>query len=251
MSRPLRMGVFLVGAVGLAVAMAWAGNGLPPVGHYRGPYGDVINRLVVPQLHTPQAVTAVVFDFRGFDTLGEEFILFASAVGVALLLRVGREEVEEEPSARVEARLLPSPPDAVGLFGLAAVGITVVVGLSMVAHGHLTPGGGFQGGVVLASAALIVFVAGRYLAFHRLNPVPLIDAVEGTAIGGFPAVGFIGLVAAGSFLTNVLPLGRTGELLSGGSLPVLNATVGVAVAAAFVLILSEFLEQTLAIHRRR
>jgi multicomponent Na+:H+ antiporter subunit B len=246
----MRIGMFVVGAVGLALLLAWGVEGLPPVGRYQGPYGDVINRSVVPERHTTEAVTAVVFDYRGFDTLGEEFILFASAVGVTLLLRVARGEVEEEPTARAEARAMPPPTDAVRLAGLGAVGVTVLVGLSLVGHGHLTPGGGFQGGVVLASAALVVFLAGRYLAFHRLSPIPLIDAVEGVSIGGFPVVGLIGLAAGGAFLANVLPLGRTGTLLSAGFLPVLNVTVGVAVAAAFVLILSEFLEQTLAIHRR-
>jgi len=58
------------------------------------------------------------------------------------------------------------------------------------------------------------------------------------------------MISGSAFLANVLPLGRVGDLFSAGTLPVLNLSIGIAVAAGFVLILSEFLEQTLAIHRR-
>ena len=77
-------------------------QGLPGFGHYPGPYGYVLNGVGVAQRHATNLVTAVNFDYRAFDTLGEEFILFASVAGVALLLRRLRGESEESRARGIE-----------------------------------------------------------------------------------------------------------------------------------------------------
>jgi multicomponent Na+:H+ antiporter subunit B len=251
LSGRLRRGLFLLSGAGVAALLVWGLSGLPAFGNYRGPYGDVLNRVVVRERHITEVVTAVVFDYRGLDTMGEEFILFASAVGVALILRAGRTETEAEPSARAEARMLPAPTEAVRVLGLGLIGPTVVLGLYVVAHGHLTPGGGFQGGAILATASLMVFLSGRFVAFRRVNPLILMDASEGAGAFAFPLIGLLGLLSGPAFLANVLPLGTAGELLSGGTIPVLNLAVALEVSAAFLLIVSEFLEQTLLVRSGR
>jgi multicomponent Na+:H+ antiporter subunit B len=249
-SRSVRLVMFLGSAIGLASLLVWAFGALPSFGNYVGPYGDVLNRVAVRERHITEVVTAVVFDYRGLDTMGEEFILFASAAAVALLLRAGRREVEEEPSAGDEGRLLPQTTEAVRLFGVGSIGPTVVLGLAIVVHGHVTPGGGFQGGAILATASMMVFLGGRFGAFHRVNPVLLLDAAEGAGAFAFPMLGVAGLLAGPAFLANVLPLGTAGELLSAGTIPLLNLAVGLEVSAAFLLIVSEFLEQSLMVRER-
>jgi multicomponent Na+:H+ antiporter subunit B len=241
--------VFLGGAVGLAVLLGWGMADLPPFGVYRGPYGDVINRSVVPERHTTEAVGAVVLDYRGFDTLGEEFILLTSVAGVALLLRTARDEEEVRAPRDEPAGTVPET-DAVAAVGLAMIGAIVLTGLSIVAHGHITPGGGFQGGAVLAAGAILTFLVGRYVLFRRVTPPDLVDAAEGMGASGFVLIGFLGMVSGAAFLANTLPLGRAGTLLSSGTLPLLNVTVGLEVAAGFVLIVSEFLEEAMAIRRK-
>jgi multicomponent Na+:H+ antiporter subunit B len=243
--------MFLVGAIGLAALLAWGFAGLPDFGVYRGPYGDILNRVVTEERHVSEVVTAVVFDYRAFDTLGEEFILFASVVGVALLLRAEREEEEHEPHREARARGESPTTDAIRVAGLGMIGPTVLVGLAIAAHGHVTPGGGFQGGVILATASVLVFLSGEYLAFRRVNPITLFDVAEGSGAGGFVAVGLLGLLTGAAYLANVLPLGTAGDLASGGTIPLANMAVALAVAAGFVLILSEFLEQTLALRGKR
>jgi multicomponent Na+:H+ antiporter subunit B len=245
-----RLGLLAAGLGGLAALLLWGLGGLEDFGDYPGPYGDVVNRVVVEERHATEAVTAVVFDYRGLDTLGEEFILFAAALGVALLLRATREEEEEQPTEIAEARIVPPATEPVRLTARSLIGPTVVLGLYVVAHGHITPGGGFQGGAALATASALVFVGGTFMAFRRVNPVTVIDLAEGAGAGGYAAVGLLGVVTGAGYLANVLPLGTTGDLLSAGTIPVLNLLVGLAVSAAFVLILSEFVEQTLAIHKK-
>src|SRR5205823_5827220 len=99
MSRRLRMVVFGVGALGFAALLVWGLAGLPSFGDFKGRYGQLLARITVPERKATEAVGVTTFDFRGFDTLGEEFILFTAAVGVLVLLRVQRasEEVAAEP----------------------------------------------------------------------------------------------------------------------------------------------------------
>jgi multicomponent Na+:H+ antiporter subunit B len=59
------------------------------------------------------------------------------------------------------------------------------------------------------------------------------------------------LVGAGSFLQNFLPLGTIGDVFSSGTIQLLSVAVGLEVAGGFVLLLSEFLDQTIVLRRRR
>ena len=247
MSARGRTALFLAGAAGLAVFLVWGYAGLPDFGHYLGPYGDVLNAVAVPERHITDVVTAVNFDYRGFDTLGEEFILFAAVVGVAILLRAQRDEEEREPLEFAFGRSAPRTSDAVRGLAIGLVGPTVVTGVYIVVHGHLTPGGGFQGGVVLATALLLVYLAGEYSFLRRAAPISLIEVSEAIGAGAFALIGFAGLIGGVAYLENVLPLGDIGALNSAGTVPLINLSVGLEVAAGFVLILVEFLEQTLMV----
>src|SRR5204862_5349824 len=81
MSRRFRLGLFAISAAGLTGLLLWGVAGLPDFGHYRGPYGYVLNAVAPNERHVSNVVAATVFDYRGFDTLGEEFILFSAAMG--------------------------------------------------------------------------------------------------------------------------------------------------------------------------
>ena len=87
------------------------------------------------------------------------------------------------------------------------VGATVVLGLYVVAHGYITPGGGFQGGVVLAAGAVLVYLAGEYRAFRRVTPEPMLDLAEGTGAGTYVAVGILALLL-GALVPDELPAAR-------------------------------------------
>jgi multicomponent Na+:H+ antiporter subunit B len=234
-SRSARTGLFAASAAGLAALLLWAVAGLPDFGHYRGPYGKVLNSVAVGERHATNVVAAVTFDYRGIDTMGEEFILFASVMGAALLLRHSRRERRQLPE-RMQS-------DAVRLAGIGFAAALLVLGLYVVAHGPLTPGGGFQGGVVLASAFALVFLAGDYHAYRALTPKAAIDLVEGMGAGGYAVIGIVSLLLGSAFLHNFGPLGTTGKLASGGSIPFLNVAAALEVSAAFVLLFTEFLDE--------
>src|SRR5690242_1583160 len=148
-TETIRRSAFFVSSAVLGSLLIFAVRGLPPIGHYRGPYGDVINASTIPERHCTDAVTAVNFDYRGFDTLGEEFILFASVVGVGLLLRRHPDESRKGHADKTLRRHVPKASDAIHVLALFLIGPTLIYGIYLVMHGQLTPGGGFQGGVVL------------------------------------------------------------------------------------------------------
>jgi multicomponent Na+:H+ antiporter subunit B len=230
----------LVALGALAAVLVVAVADLEPFGHYPGPYGDVLAKVVPGERHTGQLVAATVFDYRGFDTLGEEMILFAAACGCATLLRVRRRERDErEPPER------PVPSFAARALGAALVGPIVVFGAYVIANGHITPGGGFSGGVIVAGALLLAYAAGQTVRLRRVGSTALLEGAEALGAAGFLCLALGGLIAVGALVQNFLPLGTTGMLLSAGTIPVGNVAVGVEVAGAVALILSEFLEQAL------
>jgi multicomponent Na+:H+ antiporter subunit B len=225
----------------LGAVLVVAVTGLEPFGHYPGPYGDVLAKVVPGERHTGQLVAATVFDYRGFDTLGEEMILFAAVCGCAALLRVLRSEREEDEQAPAR----PVPSFAARALSAALVGPVMVLGAYVVAHGHLTPGGGFSGGVVVAGALLLAYAGGLGLRLRRVGSITMLEGAEALGAAGFLALALAGLIAAGALLKNFLALGTSGMLLSAGTIPVGNVAVGLEVAGAVALVFSEFLEQAL------
>lgn len=171
-------------------------------------------------------VTSVVLAYRGFDTLGELAILFAAATAAGLVLG------HAAPKAASESGfILRSGSDL--LFPLL-----LTVGFYIVLHGHLTPGGGFQGGVVLAAAFFASFLA-------RPDKQPshgILSLIEGLAGAAFIGIGLSALLNGGAFLQPLMDKGMLGSLMSAGSLPLLYLAVGLKVGAELSGLLAQLAE---------
>jgi len=240
MSRRVRLVVFLVGAGAVAALFAVAFLAMPPFGRTQHLYRDLAVPAAVQHV-TANVVSSVNFDQRGVDTFGEETILIASVAGAAALLRPAKEETERRPPDT--GRTL----EATRLVGYLMLPVTLIIGVDVVLHGHLTPGGGFQGGVVLATGLHLLYVAGSYPALDRLRPLEVFNILDGLGAAAFAAIGIAGLAFAGSFLTNIMGFGSFGQLLSAGTVPVLNVAVGLEVYAGIVAILAKFLRQDITV----
>src|SRR5437763_7217805 len=236
MSRRVRLLLLAPALLGLGALFAGAIAGRPAFGDYRGPYGFVLNRLVVLLRHTTNVVMGTNFDVRGIDTMGEEFILYASVVGVTLLLR------DETRSQQAERRTRRFRSDAVRLVGVGAVGGGLLIGLWLIAFGYITPGGGFQGGVVAAGAMVVLYLVGSHRDYRSFRNEHILDPLEGIGAGGYVIVGLAALVSSTALLTNLFGLGTVRTLRSGGSIPVLNWASAIAVTFAMLLLFAEFLE---------
>jgi multicomponent Na+:H+ antiporter subunit B len=243
MSRRVRTALFLAAAAVVAGYFTAATTGLPRFGTSDHPYGT---RSVAAALHhhTANVVSSVNFDQRALDTLGEESILFGAVLGALALLRRARDEDRGRPEP---GRVLPSTL----LLGAALLPATVLVGAYIVAHGQLSPGGGFQGGVILATGLHLAYVAADYRVLGRLRPLAVFSALDAVGAGAFTALGFAGLAAGAAYLQNVLPLGTFNQLSSSGLVALVNAAVGVEVASGVIVLLAQFLDQAVEISSPR
>jgi len=246
MPRVARIWLFLVSMGGIAAALPFVVAGLPPFGAHPLPYGDMINHLAPIQRHVTNMVTAVNFDYRGFDTLGEEMMLFAAVTGTAVLLRGSREDSPADRPEPTPGRVIPPRSEAVALAARLFGPVTLVFGLYVVLHAQLTPGGGFQGGAIIASGLLLLFLGEGYPCWRSLMRTGLLDALEGGGAAMYAVAGLAPMAAGAHYLENVLPPGQLRALLSGGLMLILNWAVAIAVAGGFGVLFVDFLKETRA-----
>jgi multicomponent Na+:H+ antiporter subunit B len=176
-------------------------------------------------------VTSVVVTYRGFDTLGEVTILFIAAIALGAVLFTEEKEPTREEAE--EASLIVRTGSKV-LFPFV-----ILFGVYIFLHGHLTPGGGFQGGAVIASAFLLVYLAQPARAGGRKR----LQACESLAGLAFVTVGILGMVYGGGFLANFLPLGTRNALLSAGVIPIIYVAIGLKVGAELAGMVADLMER--------
>lgn len=244
MTRRDRRGIVgAVCAMALALALARATLVLPHYGESRGPHE---RQFAIEAVRTSQALNLdafVNFDYRGFDTLGEEFIFLVAIAGFSLILRERGGEMTVSQRPPIHGRRPRDGEVEIRLATYAYVPLALVYGIYMIVHGQLTPGGGFQGGVVLANGVLAIALGLGFPAFARIVGKRPSEATEAIGTLSYIGVGIGTLVTGGVFLRNALPHGTAGGLLSGGTIPLLNDGVGLAIAGGFTVLFVEFLEE--------
>lgn len=244
MSRLVRSIAFVVMALILVPFIVASVSELPAFGHYPGPYGDIINAIGTSVRHITNMVTGVNYDFRGLDTLGEEFILFASVTGVVMLLRGARGEGRSAAALRIEHSRREGRSEAVMGVGRVFAPVVMLYGIYVVLHAQTTPGGGFQGGVIVFGAVLLAYLGEGYSVWRRMAPSAVLDLVEAFGAGIYVVGGLVPMFFGALYLQNILPLGQAKTITSGGLIPIVNFGVGLAVAAGFLSIALELLEET-------
>lgn len=177
-------------------------------------------------------ITAIVVNYRGLDTLGEVTVLFLASTGLASILYRRKEEEED-----VERLSLPSSR-------LMRTGIRVLfpaivlLGIYVFIHGHLTPGGGFQGGTIVATGFLLMLIT--YKGFNtNHNRMAWIESLAGLS---FVGIGIWGLLSGKTFLENSSEVGILNSLISGGLIPIIYIVVGFKVAVELTGILDILLK---------
>ncbi len=166
-------------------------------------------------------VSAIVVTYRGLDTLGEVSILFVTAAIISFVLKHKPEEEDKN-------RVIKPASEILNTATAFLTPVIIMVGIYIFINGHLTPGGGFQGGAVIASAVLLIFLANP--KFHLNHSIiAFVESISGVA---FVVIGALGLIMAGGFLDNrILGLGEFGTLFSAGALPIIYIFIGLKVGA--------------------
>ena len=114
-------------------------------------------------------------------------------------------------------------------------------GIYIILFGHLTPGGGFAGGVILASSYVLLMLAfGREFAEKNLS-LPFVSKLDCLGAFLFALVAILGFVYGGSFFVNFLYQkylpGEPLHLISAGTIPLSNIFIGLKVAASLFLVI--------------
>lgn len=173
-------------------------------------------------------ITAILFDYRAFDTLGEATVIFTAASVVALIL------------PRHEATMLKTEFTSIVRQSIAFVlPFLWIISIFLVFYGHLSPGGGFSGGVIISAISiLIIFTYGFQYMTERFN-VKKLSLIEDAGALGFLTIGIIGILAGGTFLANSqagIYTGTPGELFSAGLMPLANLAVGIKVGTGLSIV---------------
>lgn len=187
-------------------------------------YGETEN----PESGPANLVTSIVADYRSFDTLGEITVLFVSSLGVALLLGTSKQK-------RLELDFHPNFMLRVG--SKALFGIILMTGIYVTIHGHLTPGGGFPGGAMIASSILLLYLADDSFR-TKVQAFKMLESIAGSL---YVLIGLVGLVFFDSFLINFLDTGIVGDLFSSGIIPIIYVLIGLKVGSEISGIIDNFL----------
>ncbi len=183
------------------------------------------------ELSVANVITAIVVNYRGFDTLGEVSVLFLAATGLGSILYRRRKEGEhDEAISQPSSQLLQAGSKLI----YPAI---LVLGAYVFIHGHLTPGGGFQGGAIIATGLLLMMMS--YKDFKMNHTV--LTWIESVAGITFVSIGIGGLIIGKTFLENFLAVGTLNDLFSGGIIPIIYIAVGFKVAAELAGVLDTLL----------
>lgn len=174
----------------------------------------------IEKVNAANLVSAVVVTYRGFDTLGEVTILFLTASIIGFFLK-------KQLSGSKEREVRKSS-DILITASKILVPVMVLFGVYVIINGHLTPGGGFQGGAIIASAMVLALLANPNMKFnHTLFTV--LESISGVS---FVLIGIAGIAFAGGFLDNrIIPGGQLGALLSAGAIPLIYIFIGLKVGS--------------------
>lgn len=183
--------------------------------------GGYYARNAAQEVGAANVVTSVVVTYRGLDTLGEVSILFLTAAIISFVLKFRKEELDETREIRETSEILSSAAQVLSP-------IIMLVGVYIFINGHLTPGGGFQGGAVIASAVLLMLMSNPKLKISH----KVISFVESFSGIGFVAAGVVGILVGGGFLDNrIMSMGTFGSLVSAGAIPLIYIFIGLKVGA--------------------
>ncbi|MBN2778937.1 MAG: Na(+)/H(+) antiporter subunit B [Bacteroidales bacterium] len=184
-------------------------------------------------LHVANTVTSIVVNFRGFDTLGEVTVLFLASTAIgSILFRRRKVHTKLNPQ-----RNAPHASRIVQISAKILFPLIVLLGAYVFIHGHLTPGGGFQGGVIIATGYLLLLVTYRKFSVSH-SSLTWIEAIAGVTFAG---IGVLGLILGKDFLENFLPVGTINNLFSGGIIGIIYVAVGFKVASELTGILDTML----------
>ncbi|MEW6087604.1 MAG: MnhB domain-containing protein [bacterium] len=195
------------------------------------------NKNAVSDSNAMSAICAMILDYRGYDTLYEATVLFTAIICVLSVLGF---DSGKGFSISEYRKLSINVSD----ISRRMVPFILLFGIYIILHGHLSAGGGFQGGVVIGAGFIIyAIVFGREKALHYV-PEDVIKVTNSLGTSIYAAIGLLGIIFGYNFLANkvagIPPIGQPGVLLSAGTLFGINIGIGMNVSSTMIRLFFAF-----------
>lgn len=180
-------------------------------------------------------VTGILFDYRAFDTLGEATVILSAAAALAFLLPKRRTPLLQSEFTIIVYQIIS-----------LILPVMAIMGVYLIIFGHLSPGGGFTGGVVLATIPILLTITYGISYTEQKVPPSYKSLVENVGALMFLIAGFMGILRGSTFLASGrsgISLGEAGTLISAGIIPHLNIIVGLKVGAGLSTIFNSLIKE--------
>ncbi len=180
-------------------------------------------------------VTAILFDYRGFDTLGEATVIFIVALTISLLASPKRIFVAYTNFSSIVFQSISF-----------IIPFLYLLGIYLIFYGHLSPGGGFAGGVIIATIFILLTITFGIRYSKEEEVMQTKSVMENFGALGFILIGLLGILAGYNFLANGQAnflFGKAGDLISAGTIPILNLMVGIKVGAGLSIIFNRLVKE--------
>lgn len=208
---------------------------IPREGTSVGLYYD---RNAVKDCGSPSAITAMILDFRGYDTLYETTVIFLAMIAALSVLVRKKAPEESLMFGKVhEPWLGLTRYNVVGTVIKKMVPFMVMYGLYVIFHGEVSPGGGFQGGVILGASFVLYALVFSYPEGKKKMTEDTLRVLNGLGPFLYAFTGLIGIITGYTFLANkvikTIPHGIEGTLFS--SLPLLLIEIGIGIGIGSII----------------
>lgn len=186
-------------------------------------------QLTQEKIDIPNVVTAVLASFRGYDTFGETVVVFSAGVSVLLLLGMGHVEPKKEPEQNLVLWIVVKP----------FIALILIFGLYVQFHGDFGAGGGFQAGVIFATAFILYSLVFGESYARKVIPASILPRLAALGVIIYGVTGLVSLLSDKAFLDYSA---LSSNPVSGQHLGILlvEGGVGLAVFATILLIFYSF-----------
>lgn len=180
-------------------------------------------------------VTSVLYDYRAFDTLGEATVILTASSTLAFLAPLKKGAMVGDNYTTIVYQAI-----------ISLLPFFAVLAGYLISFGHLNPGGGFVGGVILALIPIVSTISyGIDFSEYKFKP-KIKSLLEDMGSIGFILLGLLGIFTGSNFLSNGnadFSLGASGQLFSAGLIPYLNLMIGIKVGVDLAIIFNSLFKE--------
>jgi len=216
---PLRRWTSLLIVTATGIALIYATFDMPSFGDANSPANSYVGMeymaRTITDISVPNVVTAILASYRGFDTFGEVVVVLTAGLGVMLILGIGGSK-RAAGTAQLKATSTPEPKLPVTVAGAKGpasnhhvvlrvvakmlVPMIVLYALYVQFHGDYGPGGGFQAGVIFASAVILYSLIFGMEETRRAFPPGLVRFCSVLGVFIYGGTGLVTIILGGKFL---------------------------------------------------